>query len=151
MSIPVEDLVTIENASEKLATALNKGDISAISDMFSPNAVVLAPARNMAKGGSIMEFLRNMALQNEGVRLLSTEMEPFGENAVRDLGTLSLRIKRQKGERVFYKYMMLWQKVGSEWKLSTMIWNRAAMQKPNRAQANAQASAQAAGQGTGEM
>lgn len=142
MSIPVEDLVRLEDATEKLQTALNRGDISALSDLFSSSAVILPPARNQAKGNSILEFLRNMALRNEGIRLLSKEMESFGDDLIRDLGTLSLRMKRERGDRIFYKYMMLWQKVGSEWKLSALMWNRA-LEGRNPGQAG--------GQATGEM
>lgn len=125
MSIPVNDVVAIEQAGDVLITALNAGDISALSDFFAPNAILLPPARAAAKGEGLIPFLRNMALANEGLKLLSADMESLGPDAVRDTGTLSLRVKQQKGERTAFKYLMLWQRVGGTWKLSSLVWNRA--------------------------
>ena len=126
MPLPVKDINSIDKAGEFLVRAINEGDISAVSGFFAPNAVLLPPGRPQSQGSAIPDFLRNMALQNQGVRLLSTEMEELAPDTVRDTGTLSMRVKRQRGERVFYKYLIVWQRVGADWKLSTMVWNRAA-------------------------
>ncbi len=125
MSIPVEDVVAIERAGEIFIKAINNGEISALSDFFAPNAMILPPGRGTVKGPSMAGFFSNMALQNEGLKLMSSDMEALGGDAVRDSGTLSMRVKQQRDERVAYKYLMLWHKIGTTWKLSSMMWNRA--------------------------
>lgn len=125
MPVPVNDVVDIERAGETFVRAINAGDISALSDFFAPKAVILPPARAAIQGANVATFLRNMAMQNEGLRMMSSDMEPLGPDAVRETGTLSMRVKQRKAERVAYKYLMIWQRQGPAWKLSSLVWNRA--------------------------
>lgn len=143
MTIPVNDVVAVEQAGDLLIRSINAGDISALSDLFAPNAIVLPPARAATQGQALVPFFRNMAMANEHLKMLSSDMQPMGPDAIRDVGTLSLRVKQQKGARIAYKYLMLWQRVGAAWKLSSMVWNRA---PENRRAAPGQT-----GGGSGEM
>lgn len=148
MSITTQDSIAIEHAGEKLAAALNKGDISLASDLLAENVAVLPPARNAVKGAGVTELLRNMALQSEGFKFMASDMDPFGPAAVREIGTMSMRVKREASERIAYKYLIFWEKVGTEWKLATLVWNRAPVPRgqgrPGRNRQQAEAS-------TGEM
>jgi len=118
-----EDIVAIEAAADLLARGLSTGDISALTDFVTDTTLVLPPARRTVKGQAVVEFWRNLATAMQSVRLLSTDIESIAEGVVRDVGTLSLRPK-QREERNFFRYMMLWQKVGDQWTLASMTWNR---------------------------
>ncbi len=118
-----EDIVAIEAAADLLARGLSTGDISALTDFVTDTTLVLPPARRTVKGQAVVEFWRNLATAMQSVRLLSTDIESIAEGVVRDTGTLSLRPK-QREERNFFRYMMLWQKVGDQWTLASMTWNR---------------------------
>ncbi len=129
-----EDDIAIEAAADLLAEGLNKSDISSLTDLVTEQTIVMAPARATFKGRTVIEFWRNLALRNESFRLLSTNLEPIGEGVVRDIGTLSMRPKQ--GERTNFRYMIMWHRVGADWKLASMTWNR---------------DAQAAGSGRGQQ
>ena len=111
-----EDDMAIEAAADLLAEGLNKSDISSLTDLVTEQTVVMAPARATFKGRTVIEFWRNLALRNEGFRLLSTNLDPIGDGVVRDIGTLSMRPR--KGERTYFRYMILWHRVDAEWKLA---------------------------------
>ena len=117
-----EDDIAIEAAADLLTEGLNKSDISSLTDLVTEQTIVMAPARTTFKGRTVIDFWRNLALRNESFRLLSTHLEPIGEGVVRDIGTLSMRPK--KGERTYFRYMIMWHRVGAEWKLASMTWNR---------------------------
>ena len=51
-------------------------------------------------------------------------MKSLGGDAAREIGTFTLKTKDQQPQEVAGKYVVVvWQKVGSEWKLATDIWN----------------------------
>ena len=117
-----EDDMAIEAAADLLTEGLNRSDISSLTDLVTDQTVVMAPARATFRGRAVLEFWRHQALRSEGFRLLSTKLDPIGDGVVRDIGTLSLRPKM--GERVYFRYMILWHRVGPDWKLAAMTWNR---------------------------
>lgn len=118
-----EDIVAIEAAADLLARGLSTGDISSLTDFVTDTTLVLPPARRTVKGQAVIEFWRNLATAMQSVRLLSTDIESIADGVVRDVGTLSMRPK-QREERNFFRYLMLWQKVGDQWTLASMTWNR---------------------------
>ncbi len=118
-----QDIVAIEAAADLLTRGLSTGDISSLTDFVTDTTLVLPPGRRTIKGQGVVEFWRSLATAMQSVRLLSTDIEPIAEGVVRDIGTLSLRPK-QREERNFFRYMMLWQKVGDRWTLASMTWNR---------------------------
>jgi len=118
-----EDIVAIEAAADLLARGLSTGDISSLTDFVTDTTLVLPPARRTVKGQAVIEFWRNLATAMQSVRLLSTDIESIAEGVVRDTGTLSLRPK-QREERNFFRYLMVWQRVGDQWTLASMTWNR---------------------------
>ena len=128
-----EDDMAIEAAADLLAQGLNTSDISSLTDLVTELTVVMPPARATFRGRLVLEFWRNLALRNGGIRLLSTHLDPVGEGVVRDVGTLSMRPRQ--GDRIYFRYLILWQKVGSDWKLASMMWNRDALEAaPGRGQ-----------------
>lgn len=140
-----EDMVAVEAAADLLVRGLGKADISSLTDLVTEVTTVLAPTRRTAKGKAVVEFWRNMAVGNEGIRMMSTDLDTVAEGVVRDVGTLSMRRKGAE-QRDFFRYLLLWHKVGSEWKLAAMTWNRDAQASGGRSQAGTQA-----GTAMGEM
>lgn len=118
-----EDVQAIEAATDVLVRGLSRADISSVADLATETTLVLPPGRRTAKGRAAVEFWRNLAMAGEGFRMLSTDMATLAEGLVRDVGTLSLRLKRS-GEQRLFRYMVLWQKAGGAWTVATMTWNR---------------------------
>ncbi len=120
-----DDVRAIEAATDLLVRGLNRGDISSITDLVTETTMLLPPARRTSKGQRAVDALRNLAMANEGIAMMSTDMEPLAEGFVRDVGSLSLRLK-ESGERRMSRYSVLWQKVGTAWTIATLTWNREA-------------------------
>lgn len=118
-----EDVLAVEAAINLLVQGLNKADISSITDLVMDTTLLLPPARPTSRGQAVIKVWRNIAIGQEGIGMMSTQMDTIAEGVIRDVGTLSMRL-RQSGERSLFRYAMLWQRVGHEWKLATMIWNR---------------------------
>ena len=113
----------IEAATDVLVRGLNRSDISSITDFVTEDSLLMPPARPMSKGPRVIEALRNFALANEGVQMLSTHMDGLGEGVIRDVGSLRVR-RRESGERAMFRYILIWQRVGAAWTISTLTWNR---------------------------
>jgi len=47
----------------------------------------------------------------------------LGPSAAREIGTFSLTTKGQTPKEVTGKYVVVWEKVGRNWKLAADIWN----------------------------
>ena len=43
--------------------------------------------------------------------------------SVKEIGTFSLKMKGSTPQEVTGKYLVVWEKVGTDWKLSADIWN----------------------------
>jgi ketosteroid isomerase-like protein len=47
----------------------------------------------------------------------------LGRRAAREVGTATLKTKRQPPQEITGKYAVVWRKVGGNWTLATDIWN----------------------------
>jgi ketosteroid isomerase-like protein len=50
-------------------------------------------------------------------------VKALGPSAAREIGTFSLKTKGPRPQEVMGKYLVVWEKVGSEWKFAADIWN----------------------------
>jgi ketosteroid isomerase-like protein len=111
--------------SEEFFAALVRGDVSAMENMHTDNSVVLAPNERIIQGESIKWFWRSMAprLHNK-LQVTVVSVELLGGGAAREIGRFRCTPKREDAGEVVYKYLILWQNVGGEWKIAAMIWNQ---------------------------
>lgn len=128
-----DDVRAIEAAADLLVRGLNRADISSITDLVTDTTLLMPSARRTAKGKAAIEFWRNFAMANEGIQMLSTDMDTLMPGLVRDIGTLGVR-RKQSGERAMLRYMALWQKGEAGWTLAAMTWNRDAAPAGRRGQ-----------------
>ena len=78
----------------------------------------------MVKGrNDIRSFWMKAAEQISDFKLATVDVKPLGSDAAREIGTFSLKTKGQQAQDVSGKYVVVWQKVGGDWKLATDIWN----------------------------
>jgi ketosteroid isomerase-like protein len=47
----------------------------------------------------------------------------LGPSAAREIGTFSLKTTGSAPQEVTGKYVVVWEKIGNEWKLAADIWN----------------------------
>ena len=124
MSIGSQDVAAIRNQSGQFFGALGRGDVTAVADMHSDNAVVLAPNRRIIQGADIQAFWRNMAGQFQNLEFTSVGVEPLGKEAAREIGRFRFTPEGENAEPVLAKYLILWQNIEGNWKVSSIVWNR---------------------------
>ena len=56
-------------------------------------------------------------------KLTTLDVKPLGPSAAREIGTFNLKTKGPRPQEVSGKYVVVWEKVGNDWKLATDIWN----------------------------
>ena len=57
------------------------------------------------------------------LKLTAIDVKPLGSDAAREVGTFALKTKGSQPQDLSGKYVVIWQKVGTDWKLATDIWN----------------------------
>jgi len=119
-----QDSAHIQMLNDQFAAAFNKGDAAAIGAMYTEEAVVLPAGSPLVRGReAIQNFWKKGSEQLEGMRLTTIDVQPLGNDAAREIGTFVLKTKGQSPQQVDGKYVVIWQKEGGNWKLSTDIWN----------------------------
>ena len=114
----------IEKLNEVWTAAFNKGDVAAVAALYTEDAYVLPPGSAMVKGRTAIEaFWRQAAQQMTDAKLTTVDVLPLGRSAAREIGTVTLKTKSQPPQEVVGKYVVVWRKVGRDWKLATDIWN----------------------------
>jgi ketosteroid isomerase-like protein len=66
---------------------------------------------------------KNLAGQVSDPRITTLDVKPIGPSAAREIGTYSLKKSGPMAEELTGKYLVVWEKVGDEWKLAADTWN----------------------------
>ena len=118
-----QNKTTIEKLNDAWTAAFNKGDAAAVAALYAEDAYVL-PGSSMVKGRAAIEaFWRQAAQQMTDAKLTTVDVLPLGRSAAREVGTVTLKTKSQPPQEVVGKYVVVWRKIGRDWKLATDIWN----------------------------
>jgi ketosteroid isomerase-like protein len=64
-----------------------------------------------------------MAEQVTDPKVTALDIKPLGPSALREIGTFTLKTKAPTPQEVSGKYVVVWEKVGNDWKLAVDIWN----------------------------
>ena len=119
-----QNRATIEKLNDAWTAAFNKGDAAMVAALYTEDAYVLPPGSAMVKGRAAIEaFWRQAAQQMTDAKLTTLDVLPLGRSAAREIGTVTLKTKSQPPQEVVGKYVVVWRKVGRDWKLATDIWN----------------------------
>ena len=114
----------IDANNAKWLELFNKGDFSGIASLYSADAIALPPGSAMVKGRTAIEAMwKSMAEQVTDPKLTTLDVKPLGSSAAREIGTFVLKTKGASPQEVSGKYVVVWEKVGEDWKLTTDIWN----------------------------
>ena len=119
-----QNKAAIEKLNDAWTAAFNKGDAAAVAALYAEDAYVLPPGSAMVKGRAAIEaFWRQAAQQMGDAKLTTVDVLPLGRSAAREIGTVTLQTKSQPPQQIVGKYVVVWRKVGRDWKLATDIWN----------------------------
>jgi uncharacterized protein (TIGR02246 family) len=113
----------IQKLNDAWTAAFNSGDSATIAAMYAGDAYVLPPGSDIVKGRAAIEAFWKQAVQQFGdAKLTTLDVLPLGRSAAREIGTVTLKIKAQPPQEIVGKYVVVWRKMGRDWKLSTDIW-----------------------------
>ena len=114
----------IEAVNAKWIECFNKGDFAGVAALYTDDATAFPPGSGMVKGRAAIEAMwKNMAEQVTDPKLITLDVKALGPSAAREIGTFSLKTKGPRPQEVTGKYLVVWEKVGSDWKLAADIWN----------------------------
>jgi uncharacterized protein (TIGR02246 family) len=114
----------IEAVNAKWTEFFSKGDFDGVASLYTADAIAFPPGSSMVKGrAAIGAMWKGMAQQVSEPKVTTLEVKTLGRNTVREIGTFSLKTKEPAPKEVTGKYVVIWQKVGKNWKLATDIWN----------------------------
>ena len=119
-----QDKATIDKLNESFIAAFQTGDTAAIGQMYTEDAYLVSYGGEMVKGrAAIQAFWTKAAEGISDFKLTTVDVKPLGNEAAREIGTFTLKTKGQPPQEVAGKYVVVWQKVGGDWRLATDIWN----------------------------
>ncbi|MBV8889272.1 MAG: SgcJ/EcaC family oxidoreductase [Alphaproteobacteria bacterium] len=116
----------IDKLNEAWAAAFNKGDAAAVAGMYADDAVLLPPGSEMIAGRAAIEaFWRDAGKQIGDIKLTAVDVMPLGDGVGREIGTFTAMSKENpaQSQPIVGKYVVIWQRAGSDWKLATDIFN----------------------------
>ncbi|MFZ1151097.1 MAG: SgcJ/EcaC family oxidoreductase [Xanthobacteraceae bacterium] len=114
----------IEAANAKWVEFFNKGDFDGVASLYTADATAFPPGSAMVKGSAAIGAMwKGMAEQVTDPNVTTIDVKRLGPAAAREIGTFSLKTKGSPPKEVTGKYVVIWQKVGKDWKLATDIWN----------------------------
>jgi uncharacterized protein (TIGR02246 family) len=114
----------IDAVNVKWVEFFNKGDFAGVASLYTEDATAFPPGSGMVKGrAAIGTMWKNMAEKVADPQLVTLDVKPLGPSAAREIGTFSLKTKGPTPQEVTGKYVVVWEKVGGDWKLAADIWN----------------------------
>ena len=123
LSAAAEDVrQIIEATNTGFVTDLLRGDAKALAERYTPDAAVMPPNSTAAVGTAAIEAFWAAAIEAgiEDAELTTTNVEVSGDLAYED-GEVSLT--NADGKTTQQRYLVVWKRVGGEWKLHRDIWN----------------------------
>ena len=114
----------IEAANAKWMEFFNKGDFDGLASLYAVDATAFPPGSGMVKGrAAIGAMWKSMADQVSDPEVTAIDVKRLGPSAARELGTFSMKTKGPTPKEITGKYVVVWERVGRNWKLATDIWN----------------------------
>jgi uncharacterized protein (TIGR02246 family) len=115
----------IDAVNAKWVEFFNKGDFAGVASLYTEDATAFPPGSAMVKGrlaiGTMWKDMAEKVITDP--QLTTLDVKPLGPSAAREIGTFSLKTKGPTPQEVTGKYMVVWEKVGGDWKIAADIWN----------------------------
>ena len=118
-----QDVSGARDASQRFTSALGAADAPTAASFFTDDGVVLPPGRGeISNRTEIQRFLGGMTHSVKDLKYMPESQKPLDDTTVREIGSFSF--KQKQGGDVSGKYLIVWTKVGSDWKIAADMWNR---------------------------
>lgn len=115
----------VREAGTRFTAALSSGDAATAASYFADDGVALPPGRAELNGkGQIQQFLGSMTRAVKDLKYVPEDVKQINDQTAREVGTFSFKPQKQGGPDVTGKYLIIWAKVGGDWKITADMWNR---------------------------
>jgi uncharacterized protein (TIGR02246 family) len=115
---------TIDKLNDAWCAAFNKGDAAAVAAMYTDDATVLPPGAPMVKGATAIKDLWAAQANALGdAKLTTVELHTMGEVMAYEIGTVTAKTKASPPQDVAGKYVVVWRRSGTSWKIAADIFN----------------------------
>ena len=113
----------IEKVNAQFVELFAKGDGAGIGALYTEDATALPPGAEMVKGRpAIAAFWQATTGKLTDFKATTVEVKRLSRAFAREIGTFSFKPKDSE-QVVQGKYVVVWQKLGRDWKVSIDIWN----------------------------
>ena len=120
----VAQKASIEAANAKWMEFFSKDDFDGVASLCTVDATAFPPGSGMVKGrAAIGAMWKSMADQVSDPKVTAIDVKRLGPSAAREIGTFSTKTKGQTPKEITGKYVVVWERVGRNWKLATDIRN----------------------------
>jgi len=112
----------IEATNARFMSAINSGDGAAVAALYTDDAVLCAPNMPMQRGKPAIQATLEGMVQAMGplkLQLDTMQVEERGD-AAWEVGTYTMTAGGQTDKG---KYLVVWKREGSDWKLAVDMWN----------------------------
>ncbi len=114
----------IEAANARWMEFFNRGDFAGVASLYTVDAAAFPPGSPVVRGrDAIGQMWKGIAEKVTDPRVITLDVKALGPAAAREIGTFSLKTKGPTPQEVTGKYVVVWEKVGNDWKLAADIWN----------------------------
>jgi uncharacterized protein (TIGR02246 family) len=114
----------IEAVNAKWTEFFNNGDFAGVASLYTTDATAFPPGSAMVQGRpAIAAMWKGLAEKASDPKVTTLDVKPLGPSAAREIGTFSLKTKSPTPQEITGKYVVVWEKVGNDWKLAADIWN----------------------------
>jgi uncharacterized protein (TIGR02246 family) len=114
----------IAAANVKWMEFFSKGDFDGVASLYTLDATAFPPGSGMVKGRiAIAQMWKGIAEHASDPKVRTLDVKRLGPSAAREIGTFSLKTKGPIPKEITGKYVVVWEKIGRDWKFATDIWN----------------------------
>ena len=115
-------LSEISAVNRQFEDAARKGDLDRLASLYTTDAIALPPDAPLVKGRDAIKQMWGTVAQQIGlkdVRLNTLDFEQAGDTGY-EVGEATLTVS---SGTVVVKFVVVWKKVGGQWRLHRDIWN----------------------------
>ncbi len=114
----------LDAVNDRFTSAFNKGDAQGVADLFAKDAVLLPDRAPRIDGQEAIAAYWKSGVEAVGnLKIVNRNVIQLGPDVGARLGTWEVTSKGDKPQTFSGKDLLIYRKVGSEWKIVADIWN----------------------------
>jgi uncharacterized protein (TIGR02246 family) len=119
-----QDNATVQKLADQFAEMITKNAGTGVGDLYTEDAILVPPQADIRMGRrDIQAFWTQQAKRTEALNITVLDVKPLGPEAARAIVRSELTTKSPLPQFLTSRNVVVLQKFGPDWKLTTHIWN----------------------------